>query len=266
MGYEYHGGKSKKYEPDKTKNYSIPIIDPKDEKEERIVLDISKNVIKIIFSLNEMNHILKSFNSVLSNQTITEPKSCNFGKYFDSYDLYEIKRETFNKINETEAQLDSINILEDNQKLEIFVTINDESKNQIRENIKAIELTIEDEDIRKFIFLSLQKVIDDRKGKGFGTGNILSLLKKMYVPYYVTNAQMNIKKIKEVIKEFNHNSKDFWWKSEDNKDRFNSLTDVKKEIRKTDEEIDELVYKLYGLTDEEKKFIEDSLKWIKLLE
>ncbi len=35
---------------------------------------------------------------------------------------------------------------------------------------------------------------------------------------------------------------------------------IQKEIEKTDKEIDELVYKLYGITEEEKKIIEESLK------
>lgn len=35
---------------------------------------------------------------------------------------------------------------------------------------------------------------------------------------------------------------------------------LEEEIKKTDEEIDELVYKLYGITEEEKKIIEESLK------
>ncbi len=35
---------------------------------------------------------------------------------------------------------------------------------------------------------------------------------------------------------------------------------IDEEIKKTDAEIDELVYKIYGITDEEKKIIEESLK------
>ena len=35
---------------------------------------------------------------------------------------------------------------------------------------------------------------------------------------------------------------------------------LEKEIQKLDNEIDEEVYKLYGITEEEKKVIEDSLK------
>ncbi len=35
---------------------------------------------------------------------------------------------------------------------------------------------------------------------------------------------------------------------------------IEAEIKKTDNEIDELVYQLYGITEEERKIIEDSLK------
>ena len=35
---------------------------------------------------------------------------------------------------------------------------------------------------------------------------------------------------------------------------------LQEEIRRTDAEIDELVYKIYGMTQEEKKIIEESLK------
>ena len=35
---------------------------------------------------------------------------------------------------------------------------------------------------------------------------------------------------------------------------------IEQEIKKTDNEIDELVYRLYGITEEEKKIIEESLR------
>ena len=50
--------------------------------------------------------------------------------------------------------------------------------------------------------------------------------------------------------------------------RFNEIGDkmtverrhIEEEIKKTDAEIDELVYALYDITDEEKKIIEESLR------
>jgi type I restriction-modification system DNA methylase subunit len=228
-----------------------------DNSEQQVFTKIVDNILNLIKTKVK---IYELFDNALTNQSITEPKSCNFGRYFDSYDLYNIHRETFNNINEIKAKLPSVDIKEDREKLKIYVTINDESKKRLKSNIKAIELTIEDEEVKKFLFLSLKKTIDDKGGRGFGTGNILNLLKKMYVPFYVTNAKMNIEKIKEIMKEFNHNTKDLWWKSENKKERFNSLTEMEEEIEKTDREIDELVYELYGITKEEKKIIEDSLK------
>lgn len=38
------------------------------------------------------------------------------------------------------------------------------------------------------------------------------------------------------------------------------IAKLKEEIERTDKEIDELVYKIYGTTEDEKKIIEDSLK------
>jgi hypothetical protein len=40
----------------------------------------------------------------------------------------------------------------------------------------------------------------------------------------------------------------------------NERQKVEDDIKKTDAEIDELVYRLYGITDEEKKVIEESLR------
>ncbi len=35
---------------------------------------------------------------------------------------------------------------------------------------------------------------------------------------------------------------------------------IEEEIKRTDAEIDELVYKIYGITEEERKIIEESLR------
>ena len=45
-----------------------------------------------------------------------------------------------------------------------------------------------------------------------------------------------------------------------NKWETDKKTRLEKEIQKLDNEIDEEVYKLYGITEEEKRIIEESLK------
>ena len=260
FGYEYHGGKSKKYEPDKTKNYSIPIIIPQTKVHENLKESIKSNVKKIVDLIGNNRLIYKHFNQALSNQTISDTKYCKLAHYFENYELYEMQRETSGRINEIKAKILSLNIKEEGDKLVIYMTNYNEEQKQLWNNIKALTLTIKDEDVRKFLFFSIKKYINEKRGRGFGKGNLLELIKKIEVPVYVANVKMNIGKIKAVMKEFNSNTKELWFKDESKKEKFSSLTEMEAEIRKTDKEIDEMVYKLYGITEEEKKIIEESLK------
>lgn len=113
---------------------------------------------------------------------------------------------------------------------------------------------------------------------------ILGLINSKLISYWFLNKfgklqrklfpQFKVKELKQfpIIKEFDENDKDNLIKLVDkmlslNK-RLNELGDkktderakIEEEIKKTDSEIDELVYKIYGITDEEKKIIEESLK------
>jgi adenine-specific DNA-methyltransferase len=259
FGYDYHGGKSKKYEPDKTKNYSIPIIECENDKQKKIEISIINNVKKIMIIINGIRSIYLSFRKSLSNKPIPEPKACKFGHYFDNYELYNMDRETSAKINQIKAKILSLNITEEGDKLVIYMTNYNEEQNQIWENVKAVKLTIKDEDIRKFLFFALKQYINEKGGRGFGKGNLLELIKNIGVPVYIQNVKMNIGKIKEVMKEFNHLTKDLWFKDGSKKERFKSLNGLDVEIKKTNREIDDMVYKLYGITEDEKKIIEGSL-------
>ena len=42
--------------------------------------------------------------------------------------------------------------------------------------------------------------------------------------------KMNLNKINGVMKEFNHLTKDLWWKDENKKQRFGSLNEIEAEI------------------------------------
>lgn len=211
---------------------------------------------KMIILLNANKQIVSKFNQALSNQPISDTKSCTFARYFDSYELYDMQRETSGRINEIEAKILSLDVKEEGDKLVIYMTNYNEEQKKLWENIKAVTLTIKDNDIRKFLFFSIKKILMKKRGRGFGKGNLLELIKKIEVPVYIPNVKMNINKIKDVMKEFNHNTKDLWFKDESKKEKFNSLTEMEAEIRKTDKEIDEMVYKLYGLTPEEIKIVE----------
>ena len=71
------------------------------------------------------------------------------------------------------------------------------------------------------------------------------------------NIKMNLDRIKQVMKEFEHETNDLW--KIDGK-TYNNLTEIEEDIEKTDKEIDDMVYDLYNITKEERKIIEESLR------
>jgi len=103
----------------------------------------------------------------------------------------------------------------------------------------------------------LKKYINEKKGRGFGSGVILDMITKIPIPVYSSNAKMNLEKINKVMDDFEHETKDLW--KIDGK-TYKNLTEIEDDIEKTDKEIDEMVYELYGITEDEKKIIEESLK------
>jgi len=203
-------------------------------------------------------HLLPiKFASALNNQPISDEKSCKFEHYWESSSFYDISKDTIPFANKTRAKILDIKVEEDGNKLIIYTTNISLVQEKKYNNIKTIELTIKNEALRKFLFYSFKKYINEKKGRGFGSGIILDIIIKIPIPVYVANVKMNLEKIKKVIDEFEHETKDLW--RIDGK-AYKTLTEIEEDIKKTDNEIDEMVYKLYGITDEEKRIIEESLK------
>jgi type I restriction-modification system DNA methylase subunit len=221
--------------------------------------EIKNHCLRISQLKEAENNIHREFVRVISNQSVLDSKSCKFANYFDNYEPYNIKRETFNKINEIQSKISSLDIHEEGDKLNIYLSTVDPGKKS-NEKIKAITLTIIDDELRKFLFFSLKKIIDDKGGRDFGTGNLLESIKKIYVPQFIVNINMNLAKIKEVMKEFKLRTNELWWKDDSRKDRFDSLTEIEIEIENLENKINNLVYELYGITDKEKSIIEEITK------
>ena len=147
-------------------------------------------------------------------------------------------------------------IEEENNKLIIYTTNISLVQEKKYNNIKTIELTIKNETLRKFLFYSFKKYINEKKGRGFSSGIILDVICNIFVPVYIQTVTTNSQKIKAVMDEFEHETKDLW---EIDGKTYKSLTEIEEDIKKTDKEIDEMVYKLYEITEEEKEIIEESL-------
>lgn len=253
FGYDYHGGKSKKYEPGKTKKYSIPILNPTSKEDKIVSKIISKNVKKIIDLIKKKNEIIKVFKTVLKNQTINNLDYCKFGKYFDKYESYEFSRETFNKINQIKAKITRFFVEEINNKIVIYVSFIDEESNEIIEKIKAVEITVDNEILRKFLYFSFRDVNENKKNNVFGKGIILDKIREVYIPYFVVNSETNSEKIENLMNEFNSKTEELW-KNYDG-ENFNTYTEIEDELNKKDKEIDSLVFEIYNIRDKYQNII-----------
>jgi type I restriction-modification system DNA methylase subunit len=218
------------------------------------IIKLVRKILELNLSLNKIKN---KFNNALNNQPISDEKSCKFAHYWNHSDLYNFSKETIPFANKTKAKILDMDIKEENNKLIIYTTNVSLVQNKKFENIKTIELTIKDDILRKFLYFSFKKYINGKKGRGFGSGIILEIIKKIPIPVYVANVKMNFGKIKQVMREFEHETKNLW---KINGKTYKTLTEIEEDIEKTDKDIDEMVYELYGITEKEKKIIEESLK------
>lgn len=75
------------------------------------------------------------------------------------------------------------------------------------------------------------------------------------LPIKITEQQQEIVQLVDKMLSLNKRLNEIKDKTTDEKAR------LEKEIQKLDDEIDQEVYKIYGITKEEQKIIEESLKW-----
>ncbi len=217
------------------------------------LLHLSNNIYNLYRS---MNTTLTKFVKSINNQPIPDEKACKFAHYWDNSTFYDFSKDTIPFANKTKAKILDMNVREDGEKLIVYTTNISLVQNKRFDNIKTIELTIKNELLRKFLYYSFKKYVHEKKGRGFGSGIILDTINKLPIPVYVANVKQNLDNIKKVMDDFEHETQDLW---KINDKTYKSLSEIEEDIEKTDKEIDEMIYELYEITDEEKKVIEESL-------
>lgn len=113
-------------------------------------------------------------------------------------------------------------------------------------------MTIADDKLRFFIFYGIRQFLrDNARKKKWGDGKLLALvLEAIEVPVFLSRGvhdmENHLKTLKLVLAEMKKHSP------------LHNLTELEREIAATDEEIDQLVYKLYELTKDEIKLVEEA--------
>jgi hypothetical protein len=117
----------------------------------------------------------------------------------------------------------------------------------------VITLSIADDKLRTFVFYGIRQFLSDNaRKKKWGAGKLLELvLEKIQVPVFLSHGvhdfETHFKTLQLVLAEMKKNSP------------LHNLTELERNIAAADDEIDDRVYKLYGLTPAEVRLVEDSL-------
>ena len=117
-----------------------------------------------------------------------------------------------------------------------------------------LDMTVADDKLRFFIFYGIRQFLrDNARKKKWGEGRLLELaLEKIQMPVFLSHGvhdvENHLKTLKLVLAEMKKHSP------------FHNLTELERDIAATDNEIDRLVYKLYGLTEEEIRIVESANK------
>lgn len=199
--------------------------------------------------------LLKIFEQVLKNHTHEFPP---FGKaYYEKAEYVKKMDKKAESIASSIEEVSKIFLEEKGNSLVFSVLLKEERK-------EALRIKIADEDFRLFLFYSIRKYLEENKRRKKWTTKsspaVLDvLLGRIEVPVFKTKAKVydpyqNMKMINLVMEEFKTKFHQRFPKGNLH------LSQIENEIQDTDNSIDALVFKLYGLNKEEVTTVLDSME------
>ncbi|HEC88176.1 MAG TPA: hypothetical protein ENI52_02550, partial [Thermoplasmata archaeon] len=158
-----------------------------------------------------------------------------------------VLRDHYGKLtNQIEGKIKEFEIIEEGEWLIFkvgYLFKSRKGKEVLISNVKAFKCRIEDENLRKFLYYSIKEYITPGK---VGKGNIYERILKIKIPQFDSNEKENKKIIDKIMDSY--------------LEEVGKSNELKKEIEETDRIIDNMVYELYGLTEEEIKIVEEEIK------
>ena len=209
--------------------------------------EIQQKFTQLVDKMLSLNKQLNSINVDFGHYVDLHPrvKDITLGKYLENMDLSESDKEVLNNANRIQGKVKEFEIAEEGEWL-VF-TLGYESKTKqgkvSKAKIRAFRCRIKDEKMRKFLYYSMKEFVTPGK---VGEGNLYERILKIKLPCFNLNWEKNVSTINDIMQKYLPNVEK-WEK-------------LKKEIEKTDKEIDQKVYELYGLTEEEIKIVEESVR------
>jgi len=200
---------------------------------------------KMLSLSKQYNETLWIFQKILDNIKDPSTELRPFREYYEEGSDYGISLARTKKLmsGDLEGEVTAIEVIESDDFLLLKARYNDE-----KDFKPVIQICIEDSILRKFFYYATKTYLIERsRKKVWGRGKIVDIvLNAVEIPRFVPNKDKDKERINKLMSEFFANSPI--------EDR--SLTQIEEEIWKTDNTIDQKVYELYGLGEEEIKIIE----------
>ncbi|WP_371804793.1 Eco57I restriction-modification methylase domain-containing protein [Candidatus Lokiarchaeum ossiferum] len=136
------------------------------------------------------------------------------------------------------GKINGLNLIESNKGISFWCQIEDKEVMKKEENI--INLTIEDQNLRKFLLHAFNST-----NHKFKRGNILKSILDVSIPEFLSDYNQNKIKINTFMSDFLL--------------KYDSQEKIKTEIRDNENKINQNIYNLYNLSEEEQIFIEESI-------
>jgi len=207
-----------------------------------------KPLIKLVDKMLSLTKKLSKVNTDFDHYVNLHPRTedAYLKHYVDKLpanDVEVLKDHLGRSMNRVEGKFKEFEILEEGEWLVFkvgYLLKTKKGEMPIR-NVRASRCRIADEKLRKFLYYSIKEYTTPGK---LGKGNIYERLLKIKIPQFVPNAERNKRIIDEIMVLF--------------LEEVAKRDKLEKEIEETDRTIDQMVYDLYGLTDEEIRIIEEA--------
>ncbi|MDD3492227.1 MAG: N-6 DNA methylase [Candidatus Thermoplasmatota archaeon] len=218
------------------KNVPIKVSD---KNEQEAVIRLVDKIINLYYEVDEINTDFKHYVSLYSRK-----KDINLSQFLEKIGVEVEDKEVLNYANQKEGRIVGFEVTEEGEWLAFTVEYERKTRggNVDRAKMKAFRCKITDERLRKFLYYSIREFITPSK---VGAGNLYERILKINVPRFHDNWEKNVETINEIMDAY--------------LPRIQKWQQLQEDIRATDQQIDQMVYDLYGLTDEEIRIVEESL-------
>jgi len=225
----------------------IDLTNPASRDRYNQLINLTKNIVTLKKKYYGTLHL---FNRILRNVQTSKTEVPSFLEgYYSLGPMYSMNLSLSEKLvdDSVTGKITDISVEEENDFLVFsakYVSTNEERKNE--ETKRLVKICFEAESLRQFFYYCIKVfLMKNYKKRNWGKGPLIeTVLRAVKIPKFVTNTEMNKEKILSLMKEFNKASPSSF-----------SLSAVEFELSEMDEDVNSIVFNLYGLNEKQSNYV-----------